>query len=139
MNARRHTDGGDPVNPAHYAGRACADVGERLTANGYQVLKYSWRLGRKDDAVVELGKAEWYALSERKLLRKHTALRFARGTKAGGREDRVGPHRPCRRRGLDRGWRRERIIGARVPGADIRQQIIKTAGANPRLPRRDRR
>lgn len=60
----------DPINPAHYAGRACADIGERLTANGYQVLKYTWRLGRKDDAAVELGKAEWYALSEHALLQR---------------------------------------------------------------------
>lgn len=58
----------DPVNPPHYAGRACADVGERLTANGFQILKYCWRLTRKDEANVELGKAEWYALSEHALL-----------------------------------------------------------------------
>lgn len=54
----------DPINPAHYAGRACADIGERLTANSYQVLKYCWRLGKKDEAVVELGKALWYLESE---------------------------------------------------------------------------
>ena len=54
----------DPINPAHYAGRACADIGERLTANGFQILKYCWRLTRKDEAVVELGKAAWYADSE---------------------------------------------------------------------------
>lgn len=58
----------DPINPAHYAGRACADIGERLTANGYQILKYVWRLGRKDSALVELGKAMWYADSEHKML-----------------------------------------------------------------------
>jgi len=57
----------DPVNPPHYDGRECADIGERLTANGYQVLKYVWRLGRKDAAIVELGKAAWYADSECKL------------------------------------------------------------------------
>jgi len=55
----------DPVNPKHYAGRACADIGEHLTANSYQVLKYCWRLGKKDDALVELGKALWYLNSER--------------------------------------------------------------------------
>lgn len=60
----------DPINPAHYAGRACADIGERLTANGYQILKYCWRLGKKDEAVIELGKAAWYADSERSLLIK---------------------------------------------------------------------
>ncbi len=54
----------DPLNPKHYAGRACADIGERLSANGYQVLKYCWRLGKKDDPCVELGKALWYLKSE---------------------------------------------------------------------------
>lgn len=60
--------GGDPTNPDHYGGRACADIGERLSANGYQILKYVWRLGRKDEAVVELGKAIWYAKSEEALI-----------------------------------------------------------------------
>lgn len=59
----------DPINPAHYAGRACADIGERLTANGYQILKYVWRLGKKDELIVEVGKARWYAQSEVALLR----------------------------------------------------------------------
>ena len=54
----------DPLNPAHYAGRACADIGERLTANGYQMLKYTWRVGRKDREDIEMGKAVWYADSE---------------------------------------------------------------------------
>ena len=58
----------DPINPAHYAGRTCADIGERLTANGYQILKYVWRLGKKDNILTELGKAQWYAESEFKLL-----------------------------------------------------------------------
>lgn len=58
----------DPINPDHYAGRACADIGERLSANGYQVLKYCWRLGHKDREDVELGKAAWYAASELALL-----------------------------------------------------------------------
>lgn len=58
----------DPVNPKHYNGRACADLGERLSANGYQVLKYCWRLGKKDDPCQELGKAVWYGESELKLL-----------------------------------------------------------------------
>lgn len=52
--------GDDPINPKHYGGTACADIGERLTANSYQVLKYNWRLGEKDDPVIELGKAIWY-------------------------------------------------------------------------------
>lgn len=58
----------DPLNPKHYAGRECADIGERLSANGYQILKYCWRLGKKDDACQELGKAQWYGDSERSLL-----------------------------------------------------------------------
>jgi len=50
----------DPINPAHYNGTACAQIGERLTANAYQVLKYNWRLGKKDDPVIEVGKSIWY-------------------------------------------------------------------------------
>jgi len=65
---RRAAAANDPLNPKHYSGRDCADIGERLTANGYQVLKYCWRLGRKDDPVQELGKALWYIDSEVALL-----------------------------------------------------------------------
>lgn len=54
----------DPVNPKHYGGTACAEIGERLTANCYQVLKYCWRLGEKDGPKIELGKAIWYARRE---------------------------------------------------------------------------
>lgn len=50
----------DPINPAHYNGTACATIGERLSANSYQVLKYNWRLGKKDDPVIEVGKSIWY-------------------------------------------------------------------------------
>jgi hypothetical protein len=50
----------DPINPRHYGGTACAEIGERLTANCYQILKYVWRLGEKDDPCIELGKAIWY-------------------------------------------------------------------------------
>lgn len=50
----------DPINPRHYGGTACAEIGELLTPNAYQTLKYCWRLGEKDDPVVELGKAIWY-------------------------------------------------------------------------------
>jgi hypothetical protein len=60
--------GNDPINPKHYGGRACADIGERLSANGYQVLKYCWRLGKKDDPCQELDKALWYLDSEVALL-----------------------------------------------------------------------
>lgn len=58
----------DPINPKHYNGRECADIGERLSANGYQILKYCWRLGKKDDPCQELGKAVWYGESELKYL-----------------------------------------------------------------------
>lgn len=57
----------DPINPRHYGGTHCAEIGERLTANCYQVLKYNWRLGEKDDPVQELGKAIWYAERELQL------------------------------------------------------------------------
>jgi len=50
----------DPINPKHYAGTACAEIGELLTANSYQILKYNWRLGEKDNPCIELGKALWY-------------------------------------------------------------------------------
>lgn len=50
----------DPINPAHYGGDHCAQIGELLTANSYQVLKYNWRLGKKDETCVELGKSLWY-------------------------------------------------------------------------------
>lgn len=50
----------DPVNPRHYGGTACAEIGERLSANSYQVLKYNWRLGKKDDACQEIDKSLWY-------------------------------------------------------------------------------
>lgn len=66
----------DPINPAHYAGRACADIGERLTGNGYQILKYVWRKGRKDAEAIEMGKAVWYADSECKLLADLAAYGF---------------------------------------------------------------
>ena len=60
--------GDDPLNPQHYNGRECADIGERLSANGYQILKYCWRLGKKDDPCQELGKALWYLDSEISLM-----------------------------------------------------------------------
>lgn len=60
----------DPINPNHYGGRECADIGERLSANGYQILKYCWRLGKKDDPCQELDKALWYGESEAALLKR---------------------------------------------------------------------
>lgn len=50
----------DPINPKHYSGTECAEIGERLTGNSYQVLKYNWRLGKKDAATIEVGKSIWY-------------------------------------------------------------------------------
>lgn len=50
----------DPINPRHYAGTECAQIGERLSGNSYQVLKYNWRLGKKDAATIEVGKSIWY-------------------------------------------------------------------------------
>lgn len=50
----------DPINPKHYGGTACAEIGELLSANSYQVLKYNWRLGEKDSPCVEIGKSIWY-------------------------------------------------------------------------------
>lgn len=64
----------DPLNPQHYNGRECADLGERLSANAYQILKYCWRLGKKDDPCQELGKALWYLDSEFALMNS-TALK----------------------------------------------------------------
>lgn len=59
----------DPINPKHYGGTACAEIGERLTGNGYQVLKYNWRLGKKDTATIEVGKSIWYLDREIELAR----------------------------------------------------------------------
>lgn len=66
----------DPSNPRHYGGWECGDIGERLSANGYQILKYCWRLGKKDDPCKELGKAYCYGQREADLLR---VLAQARG------------------------------------------------------------
>lgn len=79
----------DPINPKHYAGRECADIGERLSANGYQILKYCWRLGKKDEPCQELGKAIWYAESELALLTTHFPEGHMRYTDVWGTEDDV--------------------------------------------------
>ena len=54
--------------PKHYSGRACADIGERLSGNAFAILRYSWRVGQKDDPCVEMDKALWYCDSELDLL-----------------------------------------------------------------------
>lgn len=58
----------DPINPKHYGGTACAEIGELLSANSYQVLKYNWRLGEKDSPCVEIGKSIWYLERELALI-----------------------------------------------------------------------
>lgn len=67
----------DPINPAHYAGTLCAQIGELLSGNSYQVLKYNWRLGKKDTATVEVGKSIWYL--DRELELAYTGWRPANG------------------------------------------------------------
>lgn len=67
--------GDDPINPKHYGGTACAEIGELLTANSYQVLKYNWRLGEKDSPCVEIGKSIWYLDRELALIAEgHTFI-----------------------------------------------------------------
>lgn len=50
----------DPINPKHYGGTACAEIGELLSANSYQMLRYNWRLGEKDEPCQEIDKSLWY-------------------------------------------------------------------------------
>jgi hypothetical protein len=57
----------DPIHPDHYDGRACLDaIRAQSSPQEYvgflkgQVLRYNWRLGRKDQAVIEAGKARFY-------------------------------------------------------------------------------
>lgn len=65
----------DPINPKHYGGTACAEIGELLSANSYQVLKYNWRLGEKDNPCIEIGKSIWYLEREIALIHEgHTFI-----------------------------------------------------------------
>lgn len=64
----------DPVNPKHYAGTACAEIGEWLSGNSYQTLKYNWRLGKKDEAIIELKKSLWYL--DREIALAESGLRW---------------------------------------------------------------
>jgi hypothetical protein len=57
---REKTPADDPIHPKHYNGTECAEIGELLTANSFQVLRYNWRLGKKDDALQEIGKSLFY-------------------------------------------------------------------------------
>lgn len=52
--------GADPINPAYYAGTACAEIIEHMPANVSFAAKYAWRLGEKDSEAQEAGKAIWY-------------------------------------------------------------------------------
>lgn len=56
--------GSDPINPAYYAGTACAEIIECLPTNVGFVAKYAWRLGEKDSEKQEAGKAAWYLQRE---------------------------------------------------------------------------
>lgn len=67
--------GDDPINSKHYGGTACAEIGELLSANSYQVLKYNWRLGEKDNPCIEIGKSIWYLEREIALIHEgHTFI-----------------------------------------------------------------
>ncbi len=54
----------DPINPPHYrsspSGVECIDVIEHMPFNVGTAVKYLWRLGLKDDPIVDLKKARWY-------------------------------------------------------------------------------
>lgn len=52
--------GSDPINPAYYAGTACAEIIEYMPTNVGFAAKYAWRLGEKDSEKQEAGKAIWY-------------------------------------------------------------------------------
>lgn len=52
--------GTDPINPAYYAGTACAEIIEHMPTNIGFAAKYAWRLGEKDSEKQEAGKAIWY-------------------------------------------------------------------------------
>jgi hypothetical protein len=63
-------DATDPVNhPSHYTGAIeCIDAIESALGReqfiGFlrgQVIKYQWRLGKKDNAAQDAAKAKWYA------------------------------------------------------------------------------
>ena len=59
----------DPVNhPSHYtdhpSGVECITVTEHMNFNIGNAIKYLWRVGMKDAAVVDLQKAAWYIQRE---------------------------------------------------------------------------
>lgn len=52
------------INPAHYrtdpSGVECIELARHMMFAAGNALKYIWRLGQKDEAIQELGKAVWY-------------------------------------------------------------------------------
>lgn len=56
--------GEDPINPAYYDGKACAEIIEYMPFNVGVAGKYVWRLGEKDSEEQECGKAAWYLKRE---------------------------------------------------------------------------
>ncbi len=57
----------DKIEPSHYKqyGVECIDVAEQFDFLIGNVIKYCWRAGHKDDAILDLEKAKWYL--ERKI------------------------------------------------------------------------
>lgn len=66
-----HSSGrGESVDPGHYKTEGVEAIDAIRAALGHegfiaycrgQVMRYLWRLGKKDDALVEIGKAQVYA------------------------------------------------------------------------------
>lgn len=63
--------GADPINPAYYAGTACAEIIEHMPTNVGFAAKYAWRLGEKDSEAQEAGKAIWYLKRQINLMYQH--------------------------------------------------------------------
>lgn len=68
----------DIVNkPKHYnshpSGVECITVTEHMNFNVGNAMKYLWRSGLKDDALIDLKKAEWYLNREIERLEKKNA------------------------------------------------------------------
>ena len=55
----------DMINhPPHYqddSGIECIDIKEHMSATASDCFKYLYRAGKKDSAILDLGKAKWYA------------------------------------------------------------------------------
>lgn len=68
--ADRKVAGNESVDPGHYKTEGVEAIDAIRAALGHegfiaycrgQVIRYLWRLGKKDDALVEIGKAQVYA------------------------------------------------------------------------------